>query len=119
MPRVNITYDHIHVTPRTVENFVELFEVNLRAALLLLRPNNTTFKILLDPRAQSPLCRNLPRLDVVVFYHAEWNFSDEEKASILESIRPFLEEFSRESKLRKDDLTVRLYRLDGYARISI
>lgn len=119
MPMVDASYDHIVVNLRDMANFLERFEEILRAALQTARPYNKDFKIFVDPRAQSPLSRNLPSLDVKVFYHAEWRFTKKERADILEYMRPFLEEFSSGMKMKKDALVVRLYRRGGHARISV
>lgn len=119
MPMVDASYDHIVVNSRDMLNFLEMFEEVLRAALEAARPENKTFKIFIDPRAQNPMSRNLPSIDVKVFYHKGWQFTDAEKEALADYLRPFLEESSQSLKLKKDNLKVRLYPREDPISISV
>jgi inhibitor of KinA sporulation pathway (predicted exonuclease) len=118
MLRIDASYDHVVVNPRDMSNFLEGFEIKLKEILTSLRPKNSDCKIYIDPRAQSPISRNLPSIDVKFYCDGEWALSDLEQQILVEQISSFLTEARVRMNLKEGNLLVRMYPRENPVRIS-
>ncbi len=119
MPMVEATYDHLYVTPRVMENFLEALETKLREALNKIRPKIVNFEIYSEARAQSPIRRNLPPIDVKIFYHAGWGFKEHDLEEILKYLEPVCAATAKDARLKEGSVKARMYLRDGHASITI
>lgn len=118
MPHVEYSYNPIYKAKK-MQEFGVAFEGILRSAIQEVRPGKNDYRITVKGAPHPMVSVGLGAIDMNIFYHDEWGFTEKEKERILRSIRHRVREKFSHIKGSDEEIKIRLYPRTGYVGITV